>query len=59
MPKPITPRIVVKFLDGDIAKANRLKGLLIAKQMIRRDANGAVIVDNIIQGGGPPGGGPP
>ena len=52
MAKPINPRIVVKFLDGDTGKANQLKGLLVAKQMIRRDSNGAVVVDNIITDSG-------
>lgn len=43
--------LVVKRRDGDAAKENRLRGLLVAKRMIRRDTNGAVVVDLLLQGG--------
>jgi len=57
MARTVKATLLIEFFDGDPAKAGRLRGLLRAKQMIRRDTNGAVIVDNLLDNG--PGGGPP
>ena len=48
MSKQVKARAVVVRRDGDVGKANRLRGLLKARAMIRRDSHGAVVIDNLL-----------
>jgi hypothetical protein len=50
MPKPVRATAIVVRRDGDQGKVNRLRGLLKALSMIRRDSHGAVVVDNLLRG---------
>lgn len=46
---------MIRFLDGDAEKVARLRGLMTARTMIRRDDQGAAVVENLLLGEKPQG----
>ena len=52
-PTRVRARLLVRFLDRDVGKENRLRGLLRALQMVRKDSKGAVVIEQLLEGGKP------
>ncbi len=50
MSKKVRARLMVRFFDRDTVKEARLRGLMKARAMVRRDKRGAIVVKNLLQG---------